>query len=374
MKTPMVKINKEDYGRSGQALLELAVFSTIFLMILTAVVAYGMRYSFNQRAQQLAFRRAMKIASDKNYGSGSYMLIQERHLPDFSDPFGIGSSMPFTASANIVRTYELDAQAETEDSLPANVIDIEAVSENGVMEPAVGLVLKSAAFRYENGLPDTEDDEDKPELIRKYDLIYDGVIDQNGGNYKIIDSCVAEMVDYSACYQQAMKIVDVETCTRHCRVSVTEDEDTNCSSICGQVMNPPNQNNRNYDPSRGGAWYAANYRVSGGVYTFPVLDEVFERIGSAGAKTMGLQFQTTVSESTRDTSIRKIETTQRIVTEERADWQDKTTRSLAILNNLNSQGEQINHDNPMAFADAVEVSDIESSATGRIRQTFTTPK
>lgn len=371
--------NKKTGERKGQALVELAVFSAIFLLVLTAIVSYGLRFSYNQRAQMLAFRRALKIASDTNYGSGSYTVIQERHIPDLSDPFGIGSTMPFVASASVTRNNMLDAQPDDASSLPATVFDIETVSENGAMQPSVGMVLRNAAFR--NETVDTETfgfggTRINGDLLKKYRLIYSTVQETDGaaGQIKIVDQCAGEMMSYDACYEQALKIVNVNACMRYCHISLTEDGDNNCSVICSQAMNSPNQNSNAYDDSRGGAWYAANYRVENGIYVFPVLDEIFNRIGVEGAKTMGLQQNRIVTEFNRQDSFRKIESTGQIVTNEQADWSSSNTRKMAIVNNMDSSGYSINHDNPMDFADQVEVSDIESRASGRVRQTMTTPK
>jgi hypothetical protein len=137
-------------------------------------------------------------------------------------------------------------------------------------------------------------------------------------------------------------------------------------------MNPPNQDNTGYDPAKGGAWYAANWRVEDGKYVFPVLDEIFDRIGE-NAKSMGMQSDA-VAHSTRSTRIRKIETSSRIVTEESASWQDDNVRRFVTFDNLGSDGYQVNHDNPMDYADHVDVADINSQSTGDVRQTVTTPK
>ncbi|MDD5574442.1 MAG: hypothetical protein PHH75_04610 [Candidatus Omnitrophica bacterium] len=345
-------------------MLELAVFSTIFLTILTALVAYGLRYSYNQRAQMLAFRRAMKIASDRNYGAGSYMLIQDRHIPDPADAFGIGSTSPFIATSSVIRDPELDAQAADAASLPAMVIDMETTGVNGQMEPMARIVVKNAGFRRETGVSE--------EMMKKYSLIYSDIVDEGGGTVRIIDSCIGEMIDPGSCYSQAVKIVDVDTCYNYCLITVTQDDETNCSTICAQAMNPPNQSNNGYDAAVGGAWYAANWRIENGRYVFPVLNEIFERVGEH-AESMGMQ-QDTVTRSTRSTRIRKIETTARTVTEENAEWEDNSVRQFVTMDALQPNGYQVNYDNPMDYADRVEAEEINSQSSGEIRQTMTTPK
>jgi hypothetical protein len=88
---------------------------------------------------------------------------------------------------------------------------------------------------------------------------------------------------------------------------------------------------------------------------------------------MGMQPDTEMH-TTRSTQIRKIETTSRIVTEENAEWEDNNIRQFVTFNNLQSSGYQVNHDDPMDYADEVEVQDINSRSTGEIHQTMTTPK
>ena len=137
-------------------------------------------------------------------------------------------------------------------------------------------------------------------------------------------------------------------------------------------MNPPNQDSAAYNPATGGAWYAANWYVENGRYVFPALNEVFSRVGS-NASSMGMQADTQ-THAIRSTQIRKIETTARTVTEENAAWEDNNLRQFVTFNNLQSNGYQVNHDDPMDYADAVEVQDINSRSTGEIHQTMTTPK
>lgn len=349
-------------NKKGQALLELAVFGTIFLTLLTAMVAYGLKYNYNQRAQMLAFRRAMTIASDRNYGSGSYMLIQDRHIPDPTDAFGIGSISPFVATASVTRDPEMDAVPADAASLPTTVVDMEVTGVGGEIEPLARLAVKNAGFRTESGVSE--------DMREKYDLIYSDVVDEGGGNVRIIDSCIGEIIDHAACYQQAAKIVDTDLCTRDCQITSTSG--TDCSTICARRMNPPNQDSAAYNPATGGAWYAANWYVQDGRYVFPALNEVFQRIGP-NASSMGMQPDTELH-TTRSTQIRKIETTSRIVTEENAEWEDNNIRQFVTFNNLQSSGYQVNHDDPMDYADEVEIQDINSRSTGEIHQTMTTPK
>src|SRR5512135_1346380 len=84
-------------NKNGQALMELAVFGTLFLLILSALIGYGLKYNFQQRSQMISFRRAMAMASASDgaggvRGTGSYSLSQTYHIPDAAEEYGVGVS------------------------------------------------------------------------------------------------------------------------------------------------------------------------------------------------------------------------------------------------------------------------------------------
>ena len=45
--------------KKGQAILELAIFGAILIMLLGALINYGLRYNYQQLAMQRAFRKAL---------------------------------------------------------------------------------------------------------------------------------------------------------------------------------------------------------------------------------------------------------------------------------------------------------------------------
>ncbi len=117
-------------SRAGQALVELAVFGSIMLMMLGTLLNYGLRNEFQQSEQMDAFRGAlaatveqvgnkrMKNVMPTFQGSGSVTLIHDRHIPDPSDTFGVGSVSPVSGSANVVRDHSLHFTADIPADLP----------------------------------------------------------------------------------------------------------------------------------------------------------------------------------------------------------------------------------------------------------------
>jgi hypothetical protein len=140
----------------GQALIEIAIFGAIFLMIIGAMITYGLNYNYNQEAQMRAFRTAMKIASSKedgdsttvSRGSGTYTSLQERHIPDPMDPYGAGSVSPVMSSASVTRDSAMYATAVDDGSLPMTVFDHQVSAVNDQVD-SQQLVYRTAGFRCE---------------------------------------------------------------------------------------------------------------------------------------------------------------------------------------------------------------------------------
>lgn len=224
------------FNKKGQAILELAVFGSILIMLLGILVNYGLKYNFQQQVMQQAFRKALGIAA--NRPSATYILVKDRHIPDPSNPFGVGSVMAVSSSASIVRDYKMQETADTAGELPR--IDIET-PDGGVSS------YKTAAFRDEYNVPeaDLEDDydsdgdgtiDDDEKDVSRYDYIYgsediawwetgDGEcgcemeieINPNTGgetetcpcptkNIRLIDTCAGEVLNYEVVQTRCYKI------------------------------------------------------------------------------------------------------------------------------------------------------------------------
>ena len=299
---------------NGQALVELAVFGAFFLMLLGVLLSYGLKYNFQQKAHMTAFRRALKIASDQDRGSGSAMIVEDRAIPDPSTMFGIGSTAPITASASVQRDYKMDEQVIDVDSLSGTVMDIQTsrTSNNGATSTGwmPRRVYKTAAFRVENlvpvenidkyqhiygsvlvllrGFAPTDPSEDAWDLPSNAEAAkicstgYYNITDADGvitaldvcdgvesyDAIKIIDACSGEIADYSTCVAQARKLVDADFCTRECDLNNIPGSEIVCSTVCNLLTNPPNQADTSFDSARGGAWYAADWQLLGNNYNF----------------------------------------------------------------------------------------------------------
>ena len=107
--------------KKGQAILELAIFGSILIMLLGILINYGLKYNFQQQVMQEAFRKALGVTAVKR---SSYVLIKDRHIPDPSNPFGIGGLAPVTSSASVTRNYELHKTADSEAELPRMYLEV----------------------------------------------------------------------------------------------------------------------------------------------------------------------------------------------------------------------------------------------------------
>lgn len=103
--------------RNGQALAELAIFGSIMLLALGALVRFGLQQMYSQQTSQEAFRLALQRAHGADAsGSGNVQIAHDWYIPDPSRPFSVGSrslsvgggSVQWTTTEgmDIVGTYE----------------------------------------------------------------------------------------------------------------------------------------------------------------------------------------------------------------------------------------------------------------------------
>ncbi len=371
--------------RRGQALVELTVFGAIFLVILGALVSYGLRYNYMQQVNQQAFRRAMKIAADPDRGSGSYVMFMDKHIPDPADPFGVGTVLPMTGSASVMRTNMADAQADDAAGLPTTVLDFQENQDNGVADPMRRIVYKSAGFRWET-LPAGSLYGFSEAQVNKSRLIYGDVYENKSGDLtiglRIVDSCSGEAPSYDTCYAQAVRLVDAGQCTTYCN-SVNSNPDINCALICGTNLNAPNNADPNFYPALGGPWYAAGYTRhspdsahASTWYTFPVLDQLFADIPT---KTLGFQSDGTSANTYRKDTFDRTESSGgggQIVTQETSDWANSRRMNFVTHQNLDANGLEITHPTAQAYADASTLNNqtLVSTVGGSSQSTWTTDK
>ena len=126
----------------GQALLELAIFGSILIVIFGALLGYGLRYSYQQQMDQYVFRKALTKAADGSPVVHYQLSVRDRHIPSGDDSFGVGSVTPFSSSAAITRSNKLD---ETADYTPEDMPDI-AIDVNNA--PIAKNTFTTADFSY----------------------------------------------------------------------------------------------------------------------------------------------------------------------------------------------------------------------------------
>lgn len=237
------------FNKKGQAILELAVFGSVLIMLLGVLVNYGLKYNFQQQTMQQAFRKALGVAAEPlsdglPRGSATYILIKDRHIPNPSNPFGVGSVVAVSSSASVVRDYRMHQTADKADELSRMDIEIQGQTESFKGS------FKTAAFRDEHSVPlpelgykenedgdlEKEDAYNYKDEQSKYEYIYgskdmgwwvlgdgecacetESVTDPTTGevtetcpcpskNIRIIDNCAGEIMNYETVQLRCKKI------------------------------------------------------------------------------------------------------------------------------------------------------------------------
>ncbi|MFC1599303.1 hypothetical protein ACFL2W_00780 [Candidatus Omnitrophota bacterium] len=109
--------------KRAQAMLELAVFGSLFLFTLGVLVQYGFRLNSRQEMMMKSYRHAMRKASSDGIGD-TYLdygaaYVKDIAVPDVSSPYGIGRLATVASGASAKRTYFMMNQDEGgEETLP----------------------------------------------------------------------------------------------------------------------------------------------------------------------------------------------------------------------------------------------------------------
>jgi hypothetical protein len=326
--------------KRAQALVELAIFGSLILMLLGILLSYGLRYGLQQKTMMHAFRKALELSGNETQGGqASYLYIQDRHLPNPSNPWAIGSVVPFYASATVIRSYNL---TETPDfgkyeELPQLTIEIKGSQGSRIY------TFKTAGFRKESinclsldkyyevyGYLNVKGEgvEECKDMIKKlidvpasqfgYDresLYSDSHIQSYFKNnprwITIIDPCEGELLNYEVCKRQCRLITDPTFCEKECELGKEKDSDKDCSLICQQKMDKI-------------PWYCDK------------LDTIFNfAIAKNKPRTMGIQ-----PDYKKETSINSqltINQTGKVIsTSDIINWKDTTRREIVYLEHLNT--------------------------------------
>lgn len=345
-------------SRSGQALLELAIFGSLIILMLGLMVSYGMNADYQQRGQMEVFRSALQMTAESlgsgglgnepTYRpSGSVTIVRDRHVPDPSHPFGVGSVVPVAASASVTRSYQLHLHPETANDLPRTRLTIQDRAFN-----CTGSGCTTAGFRTETGVsiasqerysevygvgqvcwsekcgastagcaPGSEVTSTDPDTGQVVTICETPIM-----NIVIIDSCMGEMMSYSGCVSQARMIVDSGACEDACYKSDPSGVGRECNVICAQPMQVP--------------WYAQGAAsLGGGQWNFPNLQALFTdtagRIVHAGIQPSPRR----VTQQTHQ--MRKTESPSTIVTETSGSTRQDTERDVIWTNWSSGTGQQV---------------------------------
>lgn len=306
----------------GQALVELAVFGSLLLFLIGYLISNALQLDYRQQRTMEAFRRGLASAAASPPGvpntpaSTSHLLIQDRHIPDPSDPFAIGGVSPITAQASITRSYELGARIpETKFDLPRWAVQIEnatscpgtAVGWDNTGNPLT-CYYTTAGLRNEYDVPQAS--------LERYRFIYgatsvcdephcgggDGACAPGGWvtaenpetgeletvcvdrlkHVVIVDSCAgdphapAEIISLDDCIRQAAQIADDAACDAACqRAAASGATNLDCARMCSQPMGVP--------------WYASGAGCGGGPCTAPVLADLFGGLVNPGVQPGAVQ-------------------------------------------------------------------------------------
>ena len=103
----------------AQSLTELATFGSVFLLVLSFFISYGMRHLYQQDINMRAFRMALADAynTDSRY-SNSLILVKDKHIPDPRDTFGVGEVQPILGQGNVVWANSLQDKYKGLSDLP----------------------------------------------------------------------------------------------------------------------------------------------------------------------------------------------------------------------------------------------------------------
>lgn len=339
----------------GQAILELAIFGSLFIMLLGVLINYGLRYNFQQKVIQQAFRQALASAAQSTEDgtpiSTSHQVVRDVRIPDSSQPFSIGSLIPVSASASVVRNYKMQETADGVDEYPSLIMDIKGDDSpyyGGVLYPALPSYT-TAGYAYFLPLAS----QIMEEAMKKFKEIYgNGAVDEAPGttvvycevcyelsaygytcgtdiplydclsgtglnpcgsgayycpdtydktipgasSVRVMSPLASQIVDYDSAVSLCRKIVDPEVCEADClKGREWENNDANtiadCENICAQSIQIP-------ELCGGGEWIAGvGLQNNTGAYetnttnhqwTFDPLETLFA-FANEGPKQMGLQ-------------------------------------------------------------------------------------
>lgn len=152
-------------NEEGQAMMELAVFGSIVLIVFGILLAYMQQFNNQQYVAMETFRRALEKAYNAPSTSGGagasvqYTNMQTRRQIDLSGPFRKGAPSTISASANVFWAIpKVDKDAEPENLIVIRVNEDEKQDRyrNYVAKPAKNDEEETSSFRTEEAQTSVE--------------------------------------------------------------------------------------------------------------------------------------------------------------------------------------------------------------------------
>lgn len=305
-------------------MIELAIFGSMVLLVLGALINYGITADLKQRTMMRSYRQALVTTANSQLDgtptATSHIVSEERHVPSPTHPFGIGSFLPASGGARSpVRSYKLPLAPESESELPRTYF---TVQQQDLPCPKIGSGCVESGFRDEgsvDGFMDKDgkwiNDPDRVDPLDRYQEIFGAAntLEQGPGgcatcrHVRIVDPCEGEMLSYDGCYRQAVQISDPEVCARECFRGRPPGSTVDCHAVCAQPISIP--------------WYAqGGFKASNGLWVFPALNQFFADLVALGPQ------QDYVKKNTIDTDLSQSQTPARFQTNSTIRrWFDQTT-------------------------------------------------
>jgi len=318
--------------QKAQALIELAIFGSIVMMLFGVLISYGLRYDRQLRTIHQTFRKALKSAAEVNTDDKpilvEHVVVNDSHVPDPTNTFGIGSVSTALSQASLTRTNRLFEQPDNDNELPVIRIDINDQTRE----------YKAAGFREVYGVTEAQEKKyiivygannlkeiregcAEYETTSSPDYEYDTtpVCLKPTTDFRIIDTTEGEIVNYNSALNRCKMITDTEFCKKECIKDCRLDSNSvpdpecqkNCEEACPQEIEVP--------------WYCAK---QGG--QFVILNSLFP-LGENSK--MGLQqdysqIETWQDSTSGETSLHKQETNTGITTTDNLNWNTQTKRTI----------------------------------------------
>lgn len=237
--------------KAGQSILEIAIFGSILLAIIGAILQYGLKYNYQQRAMMRAFRRSLAATGDYDRGNqGSITYLQDRHVPNASNPQGgVGSVLPFMSGSSVIRNYQLINTPDRNSELPLAYIYVNDDTNPYRFEVARFAYADATEAQYEKYcevygdlyVKDAQTNETPDyNVCIGYDA-YGNCIPGPAGpkRLRIMDSCKGDLLSYDGCKRQCRMITVPSFCERECERGKRPGDTKNCNQICSETIDSP---------------------------------------------------------------------------------------------------------------------------------------